>query len=88
VAQSNCGRSRLTSALGDFCYETGLAILPGFFAVLGLPAALLGVIEGTADAVASFTKIASGYLADKLGNRKALLLIGYAPTPLGKACSL
>lgn len=46
----------VTSALGDFCYETTNAILPGFFAVLGIPAAALGMIEGIADATASFTK--------------------------------
>lgn len=39
----------LTSALGDFCYETTTVILPGFLAVLGIPAAVLGVIEGIAD---------------------------------------
>lgn len=31
----------LTSALGDFCYETTTVILPGLLAVLGIPAALL-----------------------------------------------
>jgi hypothetical protein len=31
----------LTSALGDFCYETATVILPGFLAVLGIPAAVL-----------------------------------------------
>jgi len=49
----------LTSALGDFCYETTTVILPGFLAVLGIPAAVLGIIEGIADAVAS----SSGALA-------------------------
>lgn len=33
----------LTSALGDFCYETTTVILPGFLAVLGIPAAVLFV---------------------------------------------
>lgn len=75
----------LTSALGDFCYETTTVILPGFFAVLGIPAAALGIIEGIADAVASFTKMASGYVADKLGHRKLLVLIGYGLTPVGQA---
>ncbi|MYM92323.1 MFS transporter [Duganella vulcania] len=74
----------LTSALGDFCYETTTVILPGFLAVLGIPAAALGVIEGVADAVASFTKMISGYIADKLGRRKLLVLIGYALTPAGQ----
>lgn len=74
----------ITSALGDFCYETTTVILPGFLAVLGIPAAALGIIEGIADAVASFTKMASGYVADKLGHRKLLVLIGYGLTPVGQ----
>lgn len=74
----------LTSALGDFCYETTTVILPGFLAVLGIPAAVLGLIEGIADAVASFTKMLSGFVADKLGHRKLLVLVGYGLTPLGQ----
>jgi MFS family permease len=79
------GGAGLTSALGDFCYETATVILPGFLAVLGIPAAALGLIEGIADAVSSFTKMGAGYLADKLGHRKALVVLGYALTPLGQA---
>ncbi|WP_029043891.1 MFS transporter [Cupriavidus sp. WS] len=74
----------MTSALGDFCYETTTVILPGFLAVLGIPAAALGLIEGIADAVASFTKMVSGHIADRLGHRKRLVLIGYALTPAGQ----
>lgn len=74
----------LTSALGDFCYETTTVILPGFLAVLGIPAAVLGLIEGIADAVASFTKMVSGFVADRLGHRKLLVLVGYALTPVGQ----
>jgi MFS family permease len=59
-------------------------ILPGFLAVLGIPAAVLGIIEGIADAVASFTKMVSGYIADKLGRRKLLVLVGYGLTPVGQ----
>lgn len=75
----------ITSALGDFCYETATVILPGFLAALGVPAAALGLIEGIADAVASFTKMVSGYIADKLGHRKGLVLVGYGLTPVGQA---
>ena len=75
----------LTSALGDFCYETTTVILPGFLAVLGVPAAALGIIEGIADAVASFTKMIAGYVADRFGHRKLLVLVGYGLTPLGQA---
>jgi MFS family permease len=75
----------LTSALGDFCYETATVILPGFLAALGLPAAVLGTVEGAADALASFTKMVSGYIADRLGHRKLLVMVGYSLTPLGQA---
>lgn len=75
----------LTSALGDFCYETTTVILPGFLAVLGIPAAGLGTIEGIADAVASTTKMFAGYFAEKLGHRKLLVVVGYALTPIGQA---
>jgi MFS family permease len=58
--------------------------MPGLLAVLGVPAAALGIIEGIADAVASFTKMFSGFIADKLGHRKLLVLIGYGLTPVGQ----
>lgn len=74
----------ITSSLGDFCYETTTVLLPGFIAVLGIPAAALGIIEGIADAVASFTKMVSGFIANKLGHRKLLVLIGYGLTPVGQ----
>jgi MFS family permease len=74
----------VTSALGDFCYETTTVILPGFLAVLGIPAAVLGIIEGIADMVASFTKMVAGFIADKLGHRKLLVLVGYSLTPVGQ----
>ncbi|HSF33858.1 MAG TPA: MFS transporter [Candidatus Tectomicrobia bacterium] len=79
------GGAGLTSALGDFSYETTTVILPAFLAVLGIPAAVLGLIEGIADAVSSFTKMGAGYIADKLGRRKALVVLGYALTPVGQA---
>lgn len=75
----------VTSALGDFAYETSNVLLPGFLAVLGVPAALLGIIEGLADALASFTKLAAGYISDRLGVRKTLVVVGYALTPVGQA---
>ncbi|HSB21803.1 MAG TPA: MFS transporter [Burkholderiaceae bacterium] len=74
----------LTSALGDFCYETTTVILPGFLAVLGIPAAALGIIEGVADAVSAFTKMLAGFIAERLGHRKLLVMLGYALTPFGQ----
>lgn len=75
----------ITSTLGDFCYETTTVILPGFLAVLGISAAALEIIEGLADALASFTKMVSGYIADKMGHRKLLVLVGYGLTLAGQA---
>lgn len=72
----------VTSALGDLTYETTNVILPGFLAVLGMPAAVLGTIEGVADGLASFTKLGAGYIADRLGFRKALVVTGYGLTAL------
>jgi MFS family permease len=75
----------LTSALGDFGYETASVILPGLLAALGIPAAALGAIEGLADAASSLTKPVAGYIADRLGHRKALVCLGYGLTPFGQA---
>jgi len=74
----------ITSALGDFCYETTTVLLPGFMAVLGIPAAALGLIEGFAEMASSLTKMFAGFVADKLGHRKALVLLGYGLTPAGQ----
>lgn len=75
----------LTSGLGDLCYETAQAVLPAFLALIGAPPAMIGSIEGLADGLNSFTKLAVGYLGDRLGTRKALAVFGYALTPLGGA---
>ncbi len=74
----------MTSGLGDFCYETARAVLPGFAAVLGIPPFVLGLIEGLAEAVSSLMKSLAGWIAERVGRRKALVLLGYALTPLGQ----
>jgi MFS family permease len=75
----------LTSLLGDMGYEMATALLPGFFAVLGLPAAALGAIEGVADATSSFVKLAVGWWSDRLGHRKAIAVAGYFLSGTAKA---
>ena len=75
----------LTSFFGDCGYEMATAILPGFFAVLGLPAAALGTIEGVADATASFVKLGAGWLSDRLGHRKTIAVVGYLLSGTSKA---
>lgn len=67
----------ITSFLADLGYETASAVLPAFLIALEAPAAALGVIEGSADAIASFAKLASGWWGDRFGHRKAIVTLGY-----------
>lgn len=70
----------LTSLLGDAGYEMATAALPGFLAVLGITPAALGAIEGVADSLSSFAKLATGWFSDRLGRRKPLVVGGYLLT--------
>jgi MFS family permease len=76
--------SRSVVALGfvslamDLSSETIHALLPLFMVgTLGLGVAAVGLIDGIAEATASITKVFSGWLSDKLGRRKPLILLGY-----------
>lgn len=61
------------------------ALLPVFLVtVLGASAVTVGVIEGIGEATASFAKLASGWLSDRLGKRKALVVAGYGLAALAK----
>lgn len=75
----------LTSLLSDAGHEMATAILPGFLTAIGLSAAALGVIEGVADAVSSFVKIAAGWISDRSGHRKCITVGGYLLTGVSKA---
>jgi len=67
----------ITSFCADVGYEMVGAVLPGFLAAIGLPAAALGWIEGTADAASSFLKLASGWYGERVGRRKPIVALGY-----------
>ena len=75
----------LTSLFSDWSHETATAVLPAFLATIGAGAAWLGAIEGVADGLSSFTKLASGHFADRLKHRKPLAVFGYAFTALATA---
>jgi MFS family permease len=72
----------LTSLFSDWSHETATAILPAFLAAIGAGPAWLGAIEGVADGLSSFAKLAGGYFADRLKHRKPLAVLGYAFTAL------
>jgi len=68
----------LVSLFMDISSETIHALLPLFLtATLGASVALVGLIDGVAEATASIAKVFSGYLSDRLRKRKVLILIGY-----------
>jgi MFS family permease len=68
----------LVSLLMDTSSEIVHALLPLFMTVeLGLSVAMVGLIDGVAEATAALTKLISGYVSDRVGKRKPLILIGY-----------
>ena len=67
----------ITSFLNDTASEMAYWVLPAFLISLGAGAAQLGVIEGIAESVASFAKLFSGYLTDRIERRKPLVVVGY-----------
>jgi MFS family permease len=67
----------LTSFLNDTASEMAYWVLPAFLASLGAGPAQLGIIEGVAESVASFAKLFSGYVTDRISHRKPIVVGGY-----------
>jgi MFS family permease len=67
----------ITSFLNDTASEMAYWVLPAFLASLGAGPAQLGLIEGVAESVASFAKLFSGYLSDRIERRKPVVVAGY-----------
>ena len=69
----------------DISSEMIHALLPVFLvSVLGTSVAAVGLLEGTAEAIAQVTKVFSGTLSDWLGKRKLLTVVGYGLAALTK----
>ena len=68
----------LTSLLNDTASEMAYWVLPAFLTSIGAGPATLGLIEGIAESVASFAKLFSGYLTDRIQRRKPLVILGYS----------
>ena len=74
-----------TSFFMDVSSEMVINIVPLFLAnVLGVQTAVIGLIEGVAEATASILKLFSGWLSDKLHGRKWLAVLGYGLSALVK----
>jgi MFS family permease len=66
------------SLLNDASSEIIYPMLPAFLAVaLGASPAVIGIVEGVAESVSSLLKLVSGYLSDRTGRRKGLVVFGY-----------
>jgi MFS family permease len=69
----------------DISSEMVINLIPLFLAnVLGVRTAIIGLIEGVAEATASLLKLFSGWLSDKLRARKWLAVFGYALSAFSK----
>ena len=69
----------------DISSETIHALLPLFLTgTLGVSVAMVGLIDGVAESTASIAKLFSGYVSDRMGRRKPLILIGYGMGALTK----
>lgn len=68
----------VVSLLNDASSEIIYPMLPAFLALaLGASPKAIGVVEGVAESVSSLLKLVSGYLSDKTGRRKGLVVFGY-----------
>jgi len=90
-ARSRAAIPRTVWALGlvsffmDVSSETIHALLPLFLTTtLGASVALVGIIDGVAESTAAISKVFSGYISDRIGRRKPLILLGYGLGALSK----
>ena len=69
----------------DISSEMVINIIPLFLSnVLGVKTNIIGLIEGVAEATSSVLKLFSGWLSDKMGQRKWLAVIGYGLSAITK----
>ena len=75
----------LVSFLTDISSEMIFSVFAIFFTTIaGASSALLGLIEGLADFSASSLNYLAGWLADRSGRRKLLVVAGYGGSTLAK----
>ena len=66
------------SLFTDMSSEIVHSLLPILLSTgLGASAIVIGLIEGSAEALVMVTKVFSGYISDAIGKRKPLVLFGY-----------
>lgn len=79
----------LISCFADISSEMVYPLIPLYLtSVFGATPALVGMIEGIAESIASLLKVFSGYISDKFQHKKAIAFSGYATGLLYKAALL
>ena len=83
------GKNVFFTGLVSFCMDVSsemiYPLVPLFLAnVLGVNKSMIGLIEGIAESTASLLKIFSGWFSDRIGQRKGLMLVGYAISVLSR----
>lgn len=69
----------LISCFADISTEMVYPIIPLYLtAVLGATPAIIGMIEGIAESLASLLRVLSGYISDKYQKKKKIAFVGYS----------
>ncbi|MDR0503603.1 MAG: MFS transporter [Treponema sp.] len=85
IKMSNVILLGLVSLFTDISTEMVYPILPLYLtAFLGAGPAIIGIIEGIAESIASIIKLFSGIVSDRYGHKKRLAILGYASSTLNK----
>lgn len=75
----------LVSFFNDLSSEMVYPLFPTFLTeFLGAGAWFLGLVEGLADSVASLLNLVSGWISDRFGKRKGLVVSGYGLSALSR----
>ncbi len=83
--QKNVWWLGITSFFTDISSEMIFPVMPFFLKnILDAPFAVIGLIDGAADAASSILKYVSGWISDKFEKRKTLTLIGYSISAISK----
>jgi MFS family permease len=79
----------LVSFFTDISSELLVYLIPLYLAnVLAATPTIIGVVEGITESASAFLKLGSGWLSDRLGRRKTLVLAGYSTSVAAKALYL
>lgn len=75
----------IVSFFTDFSTEMVMSVFPLYIVKdLNLSRTILGAIEGSGEFVNYIFRIPSGYISDKIGKRKTLVIIGYSMSTFSK----